>query len=293
MRRIEQTLERVAKYNVPVLITGESGVGKEYAAKYLHGCRTRDEDLPFAAINCAAVPSELIESELFGVDKGAYTGATSSRAGLFEQAGKGTLFLDEVGEMSLSMQAKPLRAVQERRIRRLGSTRDIPVEANMIWATNCDLEEAVAQGEFREDLYFRIGTIHVQIPPLRDRAEDTLWFADRFFEVFARDNGQLFRLSPAAREYLLTHTWPGNVRELKQTVERAAIFCENGIIEPESFDSPPTCSVHTRKKPVYHCVIISPSVSVGTSARRSNVPMGGSDVLQNCFPSPARTFGKA
>lgn len=238
MQSIEQMLERVATYRVPVLITGESGVGKEYAARYLHRCRDSARKAPFVAMNCAAVPQELIESELFGAERGAFTGAASRRRGLFEQAEDGTLFLDEVGDMPLNMQAKLLRAVQERTIRRVGGVRDIPVHAQLVWATNCELKARVSDGRFREDLYFRISTVNLEIPPLRERIEDILWFADMFLEVFARENGRNFRLTPAAQRYLESQSWPGNVRELHQTVERAAIFSEPGVLEPVSFQSP-------------------------------------------------------
>lgn len=238
MRQVERTLERVAQHLVPVLITGESGVGKEYAARYLHCCREAGDSLPFIAFNCAAIPADLVEAELFGAERGAFTGAVNSRQGLFEQAGTGSLFLDEVGEMSLDMQAKLLRAVQERSIRRVGGSRSLPVEAQLIWATNCDLQARVKKEQFREDLYFRMSTVLVEIPPLRDRPEDISWFAEKFLETFAQENGRRPILSPAAQRYLEVQNWPGNVRELRQVVERACIFNETGILEPENFQSP-------------------------------------------------------
>jgi len=235
MRRIERTLERVAQHRVPVLLTGESGVGKEYAARYLHRCRNALAPAPFLALNCAAVPEDLIEAELFGAERGAFTGAITTRRGLFEQAGAGTLFLDEVGDMPLAMQAKMLRAVQEHSVRRIGGTEDIPIQAQLIWATNCDLEKRVAQGRFRADLYFRMSTIQVDLPPLRERPEDILWFARKFLDAFARENGRHCCLTPRAERYLTARPWPGNVRALKQAVDRAAIFSDSGILEPDNF----------------------------------------------------------
>ena len=237
MRRVERLLERVAQHRVPVLITGESGVGKEYAARYLHLCRAGEASLPFVGLNCAAVPAELIEAELFGAERGAYTGAFGTRRGLFEQAGAGTLFLDEVGDMPLPMQAKLLRAVQERSVRRVGGSADIAVEAQLVWATNCDLEERVARGRFREDLYFRINTVHVELPPLRERPQDVVWLTQQFLETFARENGRRCCITPRAERYLMGRSWSGNARALKQAVERAAIFSESGVLEPEAFMS--------------------------------------------------------
>jgi DNA-binding NtrC family response regulator len=237
MRRVEQVLERVARHRVPVLITGESGVGKEHAARYLHLCRFGEGGPPFIGVNCAAVPPDLIEAELFGAERGAYTGSVGTRKGLFEQAGAGTLFLDEVGDMPLPMQAKLLRVVQERTLRRVGGTQDLPYQAQLVWATNCDLQRLVAEGRFREDLLFRISTVHVELPPLRERPEDALWFAHKFVESFARENGRHCCLTPKAERYLAGRPWSGNVRALKQAVERAAIFSESGVLEPESFRS--------------------------------------------------------
>ncbi len=238
MRRIEQLLRRVARHRVPVLITGESGVGKEHAARFLHQQRAADAAVPFIAVNCAAVPGELFEAELFGAERGAFTGAVTSRRGLFEQAGSGTLFLDEVGELPLPLQAKLLRVVQERNFRRLGGSDELSCAAQLVWATNRDLEQAVAAGHFREDLYYRISTVRVELPPLRDRPEDIPWFAARFLADFAREYDRAVRLSPKAEHWLAGRPWPGNVRGLKQAIERAAIFSETGILEPEHFRAP-------------------------------------------------------
>ena len=235
MRRIEQVLERVARHRVPVLITRESGVGKEYAARYLHLCRFGPDGPPFLGLNCAALPPDLIEAELFGAERGAFTGAVEARRGLFEQAGAGTLFLDEVGDMPLAMQAKLLRAVQERSVRRIGGGQDIAFQAQLVWATNADLEQRVAQGRFREDLRFRISTVHIEIPPLRERPEDIVWFARKFLDAFARENHRHCCLTPRAERYLTGRPWNGNVRALRQAVDRAAIFSDSGVLEPDSF----------------------------------------------------------
>lgn len=237
MQRAQQILQQVSEYQLPVLITGESGVGKEYAARYLHECRFGGEQSPFVALNCAAVPADLIEAELFGVEHGAFTGSVS-RAGLFEQAQHGTLFLDEVGDMPLDMQAKLLRATQEKRIRRVGGSKDIEVDCQLVWATNRNLEEMIQQKRFREDLYFRMSAVQVDIPPLRKRPDDIAWFARRFLESFSREIHKRAVLSKAAMHYLQQYPWPGNVRELRQCIERAVIFSRGGILEPGDFQSP-------------------------------------------------------
>ncbi|MEO5365811.1 MAG: sigma-54 dependent transcriptional regulator [Magnetococcus sp. WYHC-3] len=235
MRRLETLLDRVAPYRVPVLITGESGVGKELAARYLHSRREEGASLPFVAVNCAAVPAELIEAELFGAEKGAYTGAHGQRIGLFEQAGLGTLFLDEAGDMPLAMQAKLLRVVQEQCVRRVGGSRDIAVAPFQVWATNSDLPARISAGEFREDLFFRIGAVHMRIPPLREHVQDIPWLVGRFLDEFARETGRSYRMTPAAERFLVSRPWPGNVRELRQTIQRAAIFNESSVLTPDSF----------------------------------------------------------
>lgn len=254
MQRIEQLLQRVARHRVPVLITGESGVGKEHAARFLHRERAAGADLPFIAINCAAVPADLFEAELFGAERGAFTGAISARCGLFEQAGSGTLFLDEVGELPLPLQAKLLRVVQEHSVRRLGGSEDRQCDAQLTWATNRDLEQAVAGGRFREDLYYRIGTVCVELPPLRDRPDDIRWFAERFLADFGREYGRAVRLSPRVEHWLIGRPWPGNVRELKQAIERAAIFSESGILEPESFRPPEHLPLGPEADPASPCL---------------------------------------
>jgi DNA-binding NtrC family response regulator len=243
MRGIEDLLRRLASSDTSVLITGESGVGKEVVALRLHSLRHR-EPRPFVAINCAALPEALMETELFGHEKGAYTGAASAKSGLLEQADGGTLFLDEIGDMPAAMQAKLLRALQTRQIRRLGGGGDIPVDFRLMAATHQDLRLKVEQGQFREDLYYRIHVIQVRVPPLRERHEDILWLARRFLArggATGSVNEPPRMLSPAAERQLLTHPWPGNVRQLKHVIERARVLARQPLITPELLfdDSPP------------------------------------------------------
>ena len=225
MRQIAETMPRLAGNAGTVLITGESGVGKERVAQALHRARDPEGKRPFVAVNCGAITETLIESELFGYEKGAFTGAAKERKGVFEQADGGTLFLDEIGEMPLPMQVRLLRAIQERAIVRVGGERVIPLDLKLVCATNQDLRIMVEQGRFREDLYYRINVIHIPIPPLRERKEDILWLAALFLEEFARrDGGSLRQLDPAAQQALLAYPWPGNVRELRHCLERATIL---------------------------------------------------------------------
>ncbi len=222
--RIKETLERVAPTEARVLITGEPGTGKELVARWVHHLSGR-KDGPIVEVNCAAIPSELIESELFGHEKGSFTGATKQRIGKFEQADGGTLFLDEIGDMSLSAQAKVLRALQENRISRVGGDRSIPVDVRVLAATNKNLLEQIEEGQFREDLYHRLSVILIDVPPLRDRREDIPVISRHFAERLARRNG----LEPKpfdndAMERLRSLDWRGNVRELNNVVERLLIL---------------------------------------------------------------------
>jgi DNA-binding NtrC family response regulator len=232
MRRIEELLPRLASHRETVLVTGESGVGKERVAQLLHSLQPTLGAGPFVAVNCASVTETLLESELFGHERGAFTGAARFRRGVFEQAEGGTLFLDEIGDMSPSMQGKLLRVVQERQITRVGGERAIAVNLRLICATNKDLRQLVQQGGFREDLYYRINVIHLRIPPLRERQEDILWLARSFLDQCAGSTQGLCRLSPQAESALLRHSWPGNVRELKHAVGRACILARSPLIQP-------------------------------------------------------------
>jgi two-component system response regulator AtoC len=214
-------LQRVAESDATVLVTGESGTGKEVVARMLHSAGRRKNG-PFVAVNCAAVPETLLESELFGHVRGAFTDARGNRPGLFLEADRGTLVLDEVGEMPLSLQAKLLRVLEERVMRPLGGSADVPVDVRVIALTNRDLEQAVQEGRFREDLYYRLNVLHVPLPPLRSRGGDVLLLAQHFVELFAKNSGRPVKgISKAAAERLLGYPWPGNVRELRNCIERA------------------------------------------------------------------------
>jgi DNA-binding NtrC family response regulator len=228
--------EQVARAEASVLITGESGTGKEVLARHMHAASRRARG-PFVALNCAALPEALLESELFGHEKGAFTGAVAARKGKFEQAEGGTLLLDEIGEMDPRLQAKILRAIQEREIDRLGGAAPVKVDVRILAATHRDLAAEVAKGRFREDLYFRLAVVRLRIPALRERREDILPLARHFAERYARANGLPGRgLTPAAEAVLLRHAWPGNVRELENTLHRAVLLAEGPAIGPEAID---------------------------------------------------------
>jgi two-component system, NtrC family, response regulator HydG len=222
MRRTQELIARVARSETSVLIQGETGAGKELVARAIHAASARAAG-PFVAINCAAVPANLLESELFGHTKGAFTDAKQSRAGLFVEASGGTLFLDEIGDMPLEMQSKLLRALQERRVRPVGGNGEVPFDARVFAATHRDLDAEVRAGRFRQDLYYRINVVCVGVPALREREGDILRLADHFLERFcARAERARVRLSPQVAEQLLAHDWPGNVRELENCMERLA-----------------------------------------------------------------------
>jgi DNA-binding NtrC family response regulator len=224
MRRIEQLLPRVVANSGTVLITGESGVGKEVVARAIHRISETGGLRPFVGVNCGAITDTLMEAELFGHEKGAFTGATREKKGYFEQAQGGTLFLDEIGDMPLAMQVKLLRVIQERSLIRVGGERSVPVTVRLVCATNRDLRAMVEAGEFREDLFYRIHVVHINVPPLRDRKEDILWLAAQFLETLAEAGASARKLHPLAERALLEHDWPGNIRELKNCLERACVF---------------------------------------------------------------------
>lgn len=233
MQRIFDMMKKGARSNITVSITGETGTGKELAAKALH-YNSQRSDKPFVAVNIAAIPKELIESELFGHEKGAFTGAVSTRKGKFEEAHKGTLFLDEIGEMDINLQSKLLRALQEREITRVGGDKVIQVDVRVIVATHRNLSEEVKAGNFREDLYYRLLGLPIELPPLRDRGNDILLLAKSFLETFCSENQMgAKRLSNAAQKKLLNYHWPGNVRELRAIIELAAVMAEGDVIESD------------------------------------------------------------
>jgi DNA-binding NtrC family response regulator len=231
MQRLLRDLERVAGSDATVLIVGESGTGKELAARAIHA-RSPRRDRPFVAVNAAALPESLAEAELFGHERGAFTGAVGSRPGRFELAEGGTLFLDEIGTLSAAVQSKLLRVLESREIERLGGRRSIPVDFRLVSATNEDLEARVAAGTFREDLYYRIHTVPIAIPPLRERAGDLPVLAEYFIELFGKRHGKPgLRLSPAALSRLEAHPWRGNVRELQHVIEMLVLFSDAEVID--------------------------------------------------------------
>jgi DNA-binding NtrC family response regulator len=229
IKSIKEMIERVAPTNARVLITGENGTGKELVAHWLHQKSERSH-APFIEVNCAAIPSELIESQLFGHEKGAFTSAHKQRKGDFEQAHGGTLFLDEIGDMSLSAQAKVLRALQENKITRVGGEKEIPVDVRIIAATNKNLAEEIQKGRFREDLYHRLSVIMIEVPPLRERKEDIALLARHFMDDISAANGKPpLSYSEEALKMLEEMPWTGNIRELRNVIERLAILCDKTV----------------------------------------------------------------
>jgi DNA-binding NtrC family response regulator len=231
LRGVLQQLHRAAASDATVLLEGESGTGKELFARTLHAVSPRQEG-PFVAINCAAIPETLLETELFGHEKGAFTGATARKPGRFELAHRGTLFLDEIGELPLPLQAKILRALEERCFERVGGTQLLRVDVRVVAATNRNLKARVAERQFRDDLYFRLSVFPVQIPPLRERRGDVTILARVFVDKFGREVNKALTLSPAAMTDLESYSWPGNVRELQNCIERAVLMAEDDTIQP-------------------------------------------------------------
>lgn len=239
-RKLCENLARIAQRAPSILITGESGVGKEVLARHLHKLASNNHEeasRPFVPVNCGAIPEGLIESEFFGFERGAFTGAERARRGFLEQASGGTLFLDEIGDLPLSMQVKLLRALQERRVKRLGGDEERATSFQLICATNKDLQTAVARGTFRDDLFYRVNLVHLHIPPLRERPEDILWLANKFLPGDCPLRGEIPRaLHPQALVSLVKRKWPGNVRELKNVIERACIFTTNPVLLAEDLE---------------------------------------------------------
>lgn len=236
MREVFEVLDRVAATDSTVLLASETGTGKELAAQTIH-LRSKRAAGPFVTCNCAAFSPTLLESELFGHEKGAFTGALSLRRGRFEEADGGTIFLDEIGETSREFQAKLLRVLQEREVERVGSSRKLHVDVRVIASTNRDLEKEVAEGRFRQDLYYRLRVVPVVLPPLRERGEDILELARHFIQTFCRSYDRpVMELEPAAVTRLLQHAWPGNVRELKHAVERAVLLARGPVLTADDFD---------------------------------------------------------
>ena len=235
MKKILELALRIAPTDSTVLITGDSGTGKEVLANFIHKHSGRG-DLPWYPINCGAIPENLLESELFGHEKGSFTGAYQTKKGYFEVAGNGTLFLDEIGELGENMQVKLLRVLQERVFTRVGGTEKIPTGVRLIAATNKNLQEQIKKGKFREDLYFRLNVIELYIPPLAERRADIMPLANMFLDQFSKKSGTNFRFSEETLDFLNHYTFPGNVRELKNIVERGTIFAKDGLVTETHFE---------------------------------------------------------
>jgi len=229
MREIFAQLEKVAPSDLTVLITGETGTGKEMVARAVHNTSPRKQK-PFVVLDCGSIPKELIESTLFGHEKGSFTGAIGQHIGCFEQANGGTIFLDEIGELDITLQPKLLRVLEQREIKRVGGDRTIKVDVRVLAATNRDLREEVNKGNFREDLYFRLSVVHVELPPMRERREDVAALANHFLRDIAQRRGMQMTFGPDAMTAMLGHSWPGNVREMRNVVERAAALSDGPVI---------------------------------------------------------------
>ena len=247
---VKNRCERVADTGATVLLTGESGVGKDVFAKQIHQLSGRNSK-PYVAINCAAIPDNLLESTLFGYEKGAFTGATKAQPGKFEQANGGTLFLDEIGEMPLELQAKLLRVLQDQVVERLGSMRSVNCDVRIVAATNQDLQQRVKDGKFREDLYFRLAVFPIRIPPLRERQQDILPLAEHFLVRYGRTMGrQGLKLSTQSNHALQNYPWPGNVRELENAMQRALLLSDGDLIEPNDIELHGSAPSSTASAPV-------------------------------------------
>jgi two-component system nitrogen regulation response regulator NtrX len=251
MKRLAAQVNQAARSDSSVLITGENGAGKELVARALHAASPR-ADGPFVVVNCAAIPEDLVESELYGHEKGAYTGAHERRMGHFEAADEGTLFLDEIGDMPLAAQAKLLRSLERREIVRVGGVQPISVDIRVLAATNADLEAAVQSGAFRMDLYYRLAVVPLRVPPLRERPEDVPQLAQRFLaQVAARDGRRPQALDESALAFLAEQTWPGNVRQLKNLLEAATVLCDAPVLSRSDLEDI-TATQATRKTTGHH-----------------------------------------
>ena len=261
MARVVKLAQQIAASDASVLITGESGTGKEVLARYVHG-RSNRAKKPFICVNCAAIPETLLESELFGHEKGAFTGAVARRLGKFEEANGGTLLLDEISEMDVRLQAKLLRTIQERVIDRVGGSRPVPIDIRILATSNRNLAEAVREGAFREDLLFRLNVVNLKIPPLRERPADVRELADYFIKKYSAANGVSVRpLSHEARRTLAVNYWPGNVRELENTMHRAVLMASGAEVGPEAILAPDGMRLDQQRGAVAHATLAAEQVS--------------------------------
>jgi transcriptional regulator with GAF, ATPase, and Fis domain len=287
-RRVLTQATQVASTDTTVLLLGPSGAGKEVVARYLHRASSR-RGAPFIALNCAALPEQLLEAELFGYERGAYTGATQSKPGQLELAAGGTLFLDEVGEMSPAAQAKFLRVLQEREFQRLGGTRTLRADVRIIAATNRDLPRAIANGTFRDDLYYRLNVFAIRLPPLCERRDDVLPLSMAFLGEFGRKSGRTpIGIARDARQRLLAYHWPGNVRELRNVLERAAILCDGGLITGEHL-----ALNHLQPATGPATSTVAPAVTAmgrATAGAHAGVTDGGGPVTANDLPAMERAM---
>jgi two-component system, NtrC family, nitrogen regulation response regulator NtrX len=281
--KVLDAVRRAAPTDATVLLLGESGVGKELVARAIHR-NSRRAGQRFIQVNCAAIPEELIESELFGHEKGSFTGATEKQIGKFEQADRGTIFLDEVGDMSQKTQAKVLRVLQEQEVERLGSARTIKVDVRVIAATNKNLEAAIQSGEFREDLYFRLNVIPIVVPPLRDRREDIPLLAEHFARRLSEEHNVRRRFDPRALEAMQGYRWRGNIRELRNAVERLVIMSDREVIGPSDLSGDPA-PARTVAAPE-----ASPQIAVSAASVAPAPPVSGAGTLREFKDASERAF---
>lgn len=288
MDKVKKMILKVAKSNSTVLIRGESGTGKELIARSIHNNSLRTDQI-FQAVNCAAINENLLESELFGHEKGSFTGAVNEKKGLFEIADGGTLFLDEIGELDISLQAKILRALQEKQIRRVGGTRELNVDVRVVAATNRDLLKMTQEGSFREDLYYRLNVLSIEIPPLRERRSDIALLMDYFIKKHTRSTNRKISLSAEARRIFEDYSYPGNVRQLESAIERAILLCENDTITVD--DLPPEMTQGSRPVSASNDLFKLPPEGVNFEDVERSLIMQAMDRTDNNITKSAKLLG--
>ncbi len=288
MDKVKKMILKVAKSNSTVLIRGESGTGKELLARSIHNNSLRTDQI-FQAVNCAAIPENLLESELFGHEKGSFTGAVNEKKGLFEVADGGTLFLDEIGELDISLQAKILRALQEKQIRRVGGTREINTDVRVVAATNRDLLSMTKEGSFREDLYYRLNVLSIEIPPLRERRSDVALLMEYFIKKHTRSSNRKISLTPEARRIFEDYSYPGNVRQLESAIERAILLCENDTITID--DLPPEMTQGSRPSSASNDLVKLPPEGVNFEDVERSLIMQAMDRTDNNITKSAKLLG--